>query len=331
MTVVTRFPTTNAVYVGGLTSPNNAHADDGVYATAAPGKNADLGTKYGNFGFDSCVPAGASITKVEILYQYKTSTTASVATSRTLARISGVDQATHDDGTEPAADTTITVDVTADRSWTRANLLDGTLEAILDARRGNSNTAVTFSYDFIQVRVTYTIASAQGSFTESGQAATLKRGLLLTSAQGSYAETGQTAILSHGYPLTAAKGNFTETGIAAAITKTWLPFTASRGTIGINGQSTNLVHAFNLMVAGAGILADSGQAASLIYSRLPLTAARGTLVLTGEALNLLWDKIAALETGIFTLDGYNVTLLYTQGGGIKNYDSVNKMIGLVSM
>lgn len=156
MAVTTRFPTTNAAYSGaGLTNPNNAHADDNTNATAAPGKNVVLGTRYGTFGFDGVVPSGATISQVRILYGYFVSTASSIATARTLARISAVDQATHDDTAEPLAETQIAVDITADRAWTRADLLDGTFEAVLEARQGNSSTAVTFNFDYIKVEVTY--------------------------------------------------------------------------------------------------------------------------------------------------------------------------------
>ena len=74
---------------------------------------------------------------------------------RVRARISDVDEENHDDTTEPAADTVITVDITADRAWTRADLLDAVLKATAEGRRGNSNTAVTFSLDQIKYEVTW--------------------------------------------------------------------------------------------------------------------------------------------------------------------------------
>lgn len=155
MTVLTKFPTTNAVHVTGLTNPNNAHDDNGVYATCAPAKNAAISTDYGTFGFDS-IPSGSTIDSVKIIYEYKVSVNTSIATARVNSVVSGVHDANHDDTTEPLADSIITVDVTADRTWTRANLLDGTLTAHLEGRRGNSNTAVTFSFDYVKVEVTYT-------------------------------------------------------------------------------------------------------------------------------------------------------------------------------
>lgn len=159
-TVTTLFPTANAAETGaGLTNPNNAHADDGVYATAAPGKNVTLATKYQTFNFDTNIPIGATITKVQIIYQYKTSTQASIATGRTYYKISGAAGSNNDDTTEPAADTTITINVTSARQWKRSDLLNGTLEVVLAAVQGNSSTAVTFSFDFVQLEVTWHVGS----------------------------------------------------------------------------------------------------------------------------------------------------------------------------
>lgn len=155
-TVSTQYPTTNAAETGaGLTNPTNAYADDTSYATGAPGKNTTLATKYGNFGFDAIIPSGATITKVQIIELHKVSTTSSVATCRTYTKVGGSAGSNHDDATEPAADTTKTYDVTAERSWTRANLLDGTLEVVLAAVQGSSGTAVTMSFDFVKVEVTW--------------------------------------------------------------------------------------------------------------------------------------------------------------------------------
>src|SRR5437762_12416544 len=107
--VVTQFPAANAAETGaGLTTPNNAHADDGNYATAAPGKNTTLATKYQNFGFDNLIPTDATITKVEIIYQFKVSVNTSIATGRTYSKVSGAAGSNHDDASEPLSDTTNT-------------------------------------------------------------------------------------------------------------------------------------------------------------------------------------------------------------------------------
>mgnify|MGYP001608609241 CR=1 FL=1 len=167
MTVSTQFPTANEVETTGWTDPNNAHADDGVYATAAPAKNGAIGTRWLTFGFDAVIPATDAVSKVQIIYEYKVSTGASVATMRVRAQISGVNEENHDDTSEPLADTTITVDITADRAWTRADLLNAAFKCTGEGRRGNSNTAVTFSLDQIKVEVTHAAPAVGGGMMQA--------------------------------------------------------------------------------------------------------------------------------------------------------------------
>ena len=171
MAVTTRFPTANEIETTGWTNPNNAHADDGVYATAAPGKNGAIGSRWLTFGFDGDIPAGATITKVQIIYEYKVSTTASIATMRVRARIDDVDQANHDNTAEPTTDTVVTVDITADRSWTRANLLNASFKVTGEGRRGNSNNVVTFSLDYVKIEITYTLPVVALAGVSAGVAA----------------------------------------------------------------------------------------------------------------------------------------------------------------
>lgn len=157
MPVVTLFPTSNNTETGaGLTNPNNAHADDGTnYATALPGKNTTLATRYGTFNFDSNLPVGAQIQRVQLIYEYRVSVTTSIATGRTYYKIATVAGSNNDDTTEPTSDTVFTYNVTAARTWTRADLLNASFEVVLAAVQGNSSTAVTFSFDYVKVEVTY--------------------------------------------------------------------------------------------------------------------------------------------------------------------------------
>lgn len=167
MPVVTRFPTTNAAYSGaGFTNPNNLHADDGVYGTSAPAKNGTLGSRYGTFGFDGVIPAGSTISTVKIVYEFKVSVNTSVAVQRVKARIGGVDEENHDNPAEPTIDTVVTVDITADRTWTRADLLNGTFEVVAEATRGNTNTAYTASWDYVKVEVTYAAPTVATTLAE---------------------------------------------------------------------------------------------------------------------------------------------------------------------
>jgi hypothetical protein len=156
MTVTTKFPTVNEIEATGWTDPDNAHADEGTNATAAPAKNGAIASRWLTFGFDAAIPEGDDIDVVKIIYEYLVDTNKSVATMRVRARISDVDEENHDDTSEPTSASTITVDITADRAWTRDDLLDAAFKVTGEAIRGNSNTAVTFSLDYIKVEVTHT-------------------------------------------------------------------------------------------------------------------------------------------------------------------------------
>ena len=192
MTVTTKFPTANETETTGWTNPNNAHADEGTYTTAAPGKNASIATRYKTWGFDAAIPASPTptITKVQIIYEYKVDTNKSAATMRTRARISDVDEEDHDDTSEPLADSAITVDITADRAWTRADLLDATFKVTMAGVRGNSNNAVTFSLDYVKAEVTWTstttyqqtVAATATGVPGLTKAATFSRTLTASSA-----------------------------------------------------------------------------------------------------------------------------------------------------
>jgi len=155
----TKFPTTNAIDAGsGFTNPGNANADDGVYATVLVSSGTGLqGERYGTFGFDAAIPAGATINSVTVEYQYKwSSSSATSVTAR--ARVGGVVQTAHTDSGSPTADRTVTQSLTADRSWTRADLLDGTFEITV---RPSSTPSTTFSIDYVKVTVDYTAGSPQ--------------------------------------------------------------------------------------------------------------------------------------------------------------------------
>lgn len=87
----------------------------------------------------------------------------------------------------------------------------------------------------------YTLTSAAGSYSETGQAAGLKRGLKVTATAGAFTLSGQTAALLYNNvaALSAGAGTFTETGVAASLK--WARVTqAETGEITLDGQDANL-------------------------------------------------------------------------------------------
>lgn len=164
MATLTKFPTANTAasgFDGSWTNPNNAHADDGVYATAAPAnRNHEWATFWHGFDF-SAIADGSTINSVTVEVEFFVSTTSSVATLRTSAWADhSAGAATtqigtnSDDATEPAADKVVSFTIPA----TLAQLKASGFAIQVQAMRGNSTTAVTFSLDYAKVTVDYTEA-----------------------------------------------------------------------------------------------------------------------------------------------------------------------------
>jgi hypothetical protein len=160
MATATQLPTGNATAVGVWTNGNTGlNADDGTNATfTTTTKNDVRSLTVGAFGFDAAIPAGATINTVAIEVQEQLT---SGGTLRTVIRVSGVDGANNDNTT----DTSLTVRTYSNLtrpgggSWTRNDLLDGTLTARFEGRQPNNTTSRTYQADYLKVIVDY---STQG-------------------------------------------------------------------------------------------------------------------------------------------------------------------------
>lgn len=147
---------------GGFTDFAEILGDNDAYATATPAKNSGQGMAFGGFGFASgssgSIPSEAAIKLVKIRYERKYDTNTSIGISRVKWRIDGIEGPDHDNTDEPLVDTVVEVDVTADRdSWARSELADGVFEVIAEARRGDTDTEHTQSWDYVEVEVEYFI------------------------------------------------------------------------------------------------------------------------------------------------------------------------------
>lgn len=156
----TRPPTTNEIAAIGWTAPGNAHSDDGLYATANPGQNETIESRWGNFGFDGLLPQRIERGRFNYVYiigQYHVDTNTSIARLNAQATVSGIDcpSVPQYHAAEPTLDYTFTFDVTSCRNWTVNDLLDANFKVKLGASRENSATPVTFSLDYIRVEVSY--------------------------------------------------------------------------------------------------------------------------------------------------------------------------------
>lgn len=144
--------------LGGGISGGELGFDDSQYAIATPAKNSGQGHSFSSLGLD--IPIGAVIDSVKIIYERKYDTADSIGISRVKYRIDGVEGPDHDNTDEPLADTVVEVDVTGDRAWGWEDFLLSTFEVIAEARRGDTDTAHTQSWDYVKVQVQYHLATA---------------------------------------------------------------------------------------------------------------------------------------------------------------------------
>lgn len=137
--VDTKSPTANnSTDCNGLTTPNNAHASDNVYATGV-GDIAAFSTMYQTFGF--AILAGKAIVKVELLMESFGNTTGithevdigSNGTPDTCGNFVFIGGGSEVD---PVAELVRVFDVTAAKAWVPADFNDSTLRVQLVALHG---------------------------------------------------------------------------------------------------------------------------------------------------------------------------------------------------
>jgi cytoskeletal protein RodZ len=152
---VTKAANAHTVVATGWTSPANAYVDNTTAATAAPAKNNNV---TGDFGFPafttSDIPATATITSVTVSYRVLSSTSGSVSSFDYQINNGGTLLGTADSQAQVLTATTVTKTETAGISLDdlrTANKVRARAQAI----RGNSNTAVTWSLQYVWITVNF--------------------------------------------------------------------------------------------------------------------------------------------------------------------------------
>src|SRR6185503_7726386 len=143
---------------GGFSLPggsNSWNVDNGVCHTATPAKNSGQGNICTFAALDGGVPLSAVIDSVKIIYERKFDVNTSIGISRVKTRIDGVEGPNYDNTDMPLVDTVVTVDITAERAWTPPDFAADVFEVIAEARRGDTDTAHTQSWDYVKVEVVY--------------------------------------------------------------------------------------------------------------------------------------------------------------------------------
>lgn len=147
---------------GTWTNDVNVLADDGAEATfSLTTKNvAGRALRGQTFGFDAAIPAGSNIDQVQIRTEWRVNNAGGIATLTLQAFVSGAAVgAARTNAAEPTVLTIETFDVTADRAWTRADLLNAVFELRTWGVNGNSTSDPSYRWDYIAVQVTYSAAA----------------------------------------------------------------------------------------------------------------------------------------------------------------------------
>lgn len=155
----------SAVYTGdtAFTTPGNVSASDGTYTgTQSVSSSSHIGERYGNWGWDAQILVGSTITDVKLEYKYKGTRVSGSLVGHMFARIGGTDQTDHTDTESATFSSGVVVGPTSifgDRSWTRADLLDGTFEMVVRAT-STTGSWTSVGFDYIAVTVNWNVPAS---------------------------------------------------------------------------------------------------------------------------------------------------------------------------
>jgi hypothetical protein len=292
MATVSKFAAYHTAITTGYTNPSNAYADDGVYATAAPAKNAEVSAYFGFPAFTtSDIPDGSIINSVTTEFKYHVSTQSSIATQywQTFKSTTalGTEQS---DATEPLSDVIKTHQVTSGITLTDLRSND-VARMRLRSARGNSSTSVTFYIDYVKITVDYTpavlgaaVLSGVGSLTAIS--ILIKTGAAILSGIGSL--SGIASVIHFASAALSGVGSLVAQGTKTLLGQASL---AGEGLLSAIGQVTTISYVY-----GSAALSGIGQ----------LTAT-GVKILFGQASLLAGGTLSAagslIKTGIATLSG----------------------------
>lgn len=140
----------------------------------------------------------------------------------------------------------------------------------------------------------YTLTCNAGSYSLSGQSATLLKTKLITANAGAYTYSGVSAGLARNRVLTAQAGSYAFAGQSAGLLKTKL-ITASAGSYTYTGVNAGLLKT-KLLNANAGAYSFAGQDAVLTKTTAgayTLTCLAGSYTLNGQSATLTYSGSAS--------------------------------------
>ena len=146
----------------------------------------------------------------------------------------------------------------------------------------------------------YSLDCQPGSFSVTGTAATLVRGLMVNAQPGAYTLTGTAATLARGLFINAQPGAFTETGVAAGVLRDY-PLNAQPAAYTLTGTAATPL-ATRLIDAQPAAYTLTGTAATVVRD-YPLNAQPGAYTVTGTAASLVRAITLNAQPTTYTLTG----------------------------
>jgi len=162
----------------------------------------------------------------------------------------------------------------------------------------------------------YDLVADAGSYSLTGQDASLEFGAVLSADAGTYTYTGQDAVLSYGTVLDAESGSYTYTGTSTDLLYGAV-LDASGGSYLLTGADAGL-NSGRVVEANSGSYALTGADSALNYG-IVLIAEGGSYALTGADAELLAARILSADGGSYALTGQGAglnygTILNAEGG-----------------
>lgn len=180
----------------------------------------------------------------------------------------------------------------------------------------------------------YTLTAQKGSYSITGQSATVLKHKLLTAQAGSYSYTGNTTNITYTpnaaiFTLTAQTGAYAINGKTATISRNRI-LSAQTGTYTFNGVSADITHVplanvYNLIAEG-GSYTISGINANISRNRRLSTTA-GNYQVLGNNATILKSKRLSAQTGIYTYTGQSINISSFDPGANTLVKYINVLTG----
>lgn len=339
-TPTSAYDTTNAIY-SALTNPPASGGGEGsqAFATAAPGKNASITSDYGFPAFSSAeIPDGSVINSVTVEIRYKSSTTGStnaviglqVNNNGTLLGSESTFGMNLSDQTVTKADSSGSVTLAILRTANQ-------LKARLRGARANSNTAITWSVDYVRVTVDYNpgVTGVSAAANVNAPAVAVDEqvpvtGVAATADVGTVA-VGQnaTVVVSSGVGAACSVGAVTTTQDWTVSIATGVNAPGVVGTVAIQSDDTEFVvgvsatanvgsviagNTIDVVIStGVGVAAAVGTVAGAVTIAIASGVSSAAVV---GAPTLAFDCLLVIATGVQAVVGIGSPTL-SGGAGIR--------------